>query len=286
MSLSAGTRLGPYEIAGPLGVGGMGEVYRATDTRLDRTVAIRVLPAAVATDPNSRQRFEREARAVAELNHPHICTIHDVGESSGQPFLVMELLDGETLADWLTRGSLSLDMLVDTAIQVADALDAAHTAGIVHRDLKSANIFLSRRGQTKVLDFGLARLAPPRGTLAGAARRDLPTAPAAAPLTSDGTTLGTVAYMSPEQARGEETGAQSDLFSFGVVLYEMATGRAPFAGRKAAVIFEEILNKTPTAPLLNPAVPRISSASSGRRWRRIAISGITVPPIFARISSA
>ncbi len=233
----------------------MGEVYRARDTRLERTVAIKVLPAHLSSDPDRRERFDREARAISSLNHPHICTLHDVGHQDGTSYLVMEFLEGETLADRLHKGPLPIDVVLRYAIEIADALDAAHAAGIVHRDLKPANIFVTKRGQTKVLDFGLAKLA-----VDNRAASFTPDANAATlddvHLTSPGTAVGTVAYMSPEQARGENLDAQSDLFSFGVVLYEMATGRPAFTGRTTAVIFNEILNKAPTAPArLNPEVP-------------------------------
>jgi serine/threonine protein kinase/Tfp pilus assembly protein PilF len=233
----------------------MGEVYRARDTRLERTVAIKVLPAHLSSDPDRRERFDREARAISSLNHPHICILHDVGHQDGTSYLVMEFLEGETLADRLTKGPLPIDQVLRYAIEIADALDAAHAASIVHRDLKPANIFVTKRGQTKVLDFGLAKLAQDNPAAALTVEGNAATLDDAR-LTSPGTAVGTVAYMSPEQARGENLDAQSDLFSFGVVLYEMATGRPAFTGRTTAVIFNEILNKTPTSPArVNPEVP-------------------------------
>jgi TolB-like protein/Tfp pilus assembly protein PilF len=250
VALAPGTRLGPYAIVGSLGVGGMGEVYKATDTRLDRTVAIKILP---SPDPDRRLRFEREARAIAGLSHPNICTLHDIGHADGTDFLVVEYLEGETLADRLKDGPLPQHTLVDLALQTTDAVAVAHSAGIVHRDLKPSNIFLTKRGQAKVLDFGLAKIGSASGMpadLSGA-----PTIIGGAHLTSPGTAIGTVGYMSPEQARGDDTDARTDIFSLGAVLYEMATGRPAFSGRTTAVIFDEILNKTSPAPAtLNPAV--------------------------------
>jgi TolB-like protein/tetratricopeptide (TPR) repeat protein len=236
----------------------MGEVYRARDTRLDRTVAIKILP---STDPDRRERFAREARAIAALSHPHICVLYDVGaqpasSDPAQPvdFIVMEYLEGESLADRLKAGPLPPEDLFDVALQIADALEAAHDADVVHRDLKPHNIFVTKRGQAKVLDFGLAkRLADASD---GADASMSATRAADRVLTNPGTAMGTVAYMAPEQARGEETDARSDIFSFGVVLYEMATGRPAFSGRTSAVIVDELLNKTPVAlRSLNPACP-------------------------------
>ena len=230
MSLQPGARVGAYEIVSPIGAGGMGEVYRARDTRLDRTVAIKVLPAEMSSDPDRRERFDREARAISSLNHPHICILHDVGNQDGTSYLVMEYLEGETLASRLSKGPLPIDQVLRYAIEIADALDAAHAAGIVHRDLKPANIFVTKRGQTKVLDFGLAKLAQDNRAAALTLDENAPTLNDVH-LTNPGTAIGTVAYMSPEQARGENLDAQSDLFSFGVVLYEMATGRQAFSGK-------------------------------------------------------
>jgi len=248
MMLAAGTRFGPYEILGPLGAGGMGEVYKACDTRLDRTVALKILP---STDDERRQRFAREAKAIAALSHPNICTLHDVGHQDGTDFLVVEYLEGETLADRLKTGPLELPVLLDLAVQIADALDAAHAARIFHRDLKPLNIIVTRRGQAKVLDFGLAKT----GAAAADGRSDVATLLDRG-LTSPGTTLGTIAYMAPEQARGDDTDHRADLFSFGAVLYEMATGQSAFPGHAQAVIFDAILNKTPIPPrTLNSLIP-------------------------------
>ena len=250
MMLAAGTRFGPYEILSALGAGGMGEVYKARDTRLDRTVALKILP---STDDERRQRFAREAKAIAALSHPNICTLHDVGHQDGTDFLVVEYLEGETLADRLKTGPLELPVLLDLAVQIADALDTAHAARIFHRDLKPHNIIVTRRGQAKVLDFGLAKTG---ASQPADARSDVVTLLDRG-LTSPGTTLGTIAYMAPEQARGDDTDHRADLFSFGAVLYEMATGRPAFPGHAPAVIFDAILNKTPIAPrTLNPRIPQ------------------------------
>jgi serine/threonine protein kinase len=248
LSLASGARLGPYEIISPLGAGGMAEVYRATDTRLERVVAIKVLPDGVTASPHTLERFQREARAASALNHPNICTIYDVG--TDPPFIAMELLEGETLQQRLRSGLVEIPILVDIAFAIADALDAAHAKGIVHRDIKPANIFLTARGP-KILDFGLAKARP-----ATIGVSDEATRPAAALLTDPGNTLGTVSYMSPEQARATPLDARTDLFSFGVVLYEMATGTRPFRGESTATIFESILNRAPVRPVrLNPDVP-------------------------------
>jgi eukaryotic-like serine/threonine-protein kinase len=250
VACTAGMKLGPYVIQSLLGAGGMGEVYRARDTRLDRTVAIKVLPAHLSSDPIRRQRFEREARAIAALQHSNICTLYDVGHQSGTDYLVMEYLEGETLASRLAKGPLPLDLSLRYGIEVADALDTAHRHGVVHRDLKPGNILVTAHGECKVLDFGLAKLAEEKLS------SELSTLTGPGVLTGPGQAMGTVAYMSPEQARGEELDARTDLFSFGVVLYEMATGKLPFSGKTSAVVFKAILDETPAAPTqMNAELP-------------------------------
>ena len=246
--MHAGTRLGPYEITASLGAGGMGEVYQARDGRLGRDVAIKIVAAHSTDAPQARERFEREARSVAGLQHPNICTIYDVGDADGRAFIVMELLHGETLQQRLRRGPIDLSAFLDIAIALADGLHAAHAAGIVHRDIKPANIFLTAHGP-KILDFGLAK-ADLRATAPASAAETL------AMLTESGRTVGTIAYMSPEQLRGEAADARSDLFSLGMVLYEMATGRSPFAGATSAAIGGAILHEEPRPPRsLRPDVP-------------------------------
>jgi len=252
MAFTAGTKFGPYEIAAPLGAGGMGEVYRARDTRLNRTVAIKVLPDHLADRVELRERFEREARTIASLNHPHICTLHDIGRESGTDYLVMEYVEGETLAARLRKGPLPVEQVLQYAIEIADALDKAHGKGITHRDLKPGNIMLTKSG-AKLLDFGLAKLKQEMAP-ANAQFSQLPTANE--PLTVQGTILGTLQYMAPEQLEGKEADARTDIFAFGVVVYEMATGKKAFEGKSQASLIAKILETDP-APIssLQPMTP-------------------------------
>jgi len=269
MPLSSGAKLGPYEIVAPLGAGGMGEVYRARDTRLDRTVAIKILPQHLADTPESRQRFEREARAISSLNHPRICTLHDVGRQDGVDFLVMEYLQGESLAERLENGPLPLKKALEIGMEVCEALEAAHRAGIVHRDLKPGSIMLTHGG-VKLMDFGLAKARVADWDAAPSNAPPLTAAPTASgavpgsPLTREGTWVGTLQYMSPEQIEGQEADARSDLFALGVVLYEMVTGKRPFEGKSRDSMASAILEKDPepisaVQPLTSPAFERVVS---------------------------
>jgi hypothetical protein len=258
LSLSAGSRLGPYEIVAPLGAGGMGEVYKAKDTRLERTVAVKVLPQHLSSSADVRQRFEREAKAIAALSHPHICALYDVGREGETEYLVMELLEGETLAARLTKGPLATEQMLKCGIEIADALDKAHRQGIVHRDLKPGNVMLTKSG-VKLLDFGLAKaMAAPSQQ---SALTSLPTQ-AGAPLTEKGTILGTFQYMAPEQLEGKEADARSDIFAFGAVVYEMATGRKAFSGTSQASLISAIMKEDPAPistvqPMTPPALDRV-----------------------------
>src|SRR5580698_1081777 len=246
-----GKTISHYRILSKLGSGGMGVVYEAQDLTLGRRVALKFLPTELASDPAALDRFLFEARSASALNHPNICTIHAVENADGQSFIAMELLEGQSLALKLLGPALPLDRLLDISIQLADALEAAHAKGIIHRDIKPANIFLTQRGQVKVLDFGLAKLARTADADTIGVTQDAP-----AHLTSPGATVGTIAYMSPEQARGEELDPRTDLFSLGAVIYQMATGRLPFPGNTSAVIFNGILERNPAPPLdVNPALP-------------------------------
>ncbi len=271
MSLTTGAKLGPYEILAPLGAGGMGEVYKAKDTRLDRTVAIKVLPSHLSDNAQLRERFEREARAVSSLNHPHICTLHDIGSENGIDYMVMEHIEGDTLADRLKKGALPLEQALQYGIQIADALDKAHRQGVVHRDLKPGNIMLTKSG-AKLLDFGLAKMSATPTSANGLSA--LPTE--AQPLTQEGSILGTFQYMAPEQLEGKEADARTDLFAFGVVVYEMATGRKAFEGTSQASLIGAIMNSEPepmtevqtmTPPALDRVVKKCLAKAQEERWQ-------------------
>src|SRR5215470_1704891 len=270
MPLVPGTKLGPYEIVAPLGAGGMGEVYRARDPRLERTVAIKILPEQVSKDPVRRQRFEREAKTISSLNHPHICTLHDIGSQDGVDYLVMECVEGETLAKRLEKGALPLEHVLKYGAQVAGALDKAHRSGVVHRDLKPGNIMLTASG-AKLLDFGLAK--PTAPLVSGAT---MTTASQSSPVTEQGTIVGTFQYMSPEQVEGKELDGRSDIFSLGVVLYEMVTGRKAFEGKSQLSVASAILEKEPvpiitikpmTPQTLNHAIRRCLARDTEERWQ-------------------
>jgi serine/threonine protein kinase len=259
-SILAGERIGPYLVLEFLQKGGMGEVYKARDTRLDRVVAIKFLPRAFATDPAALERFQREARAASSLNHPRICTVHDVGEFQGRPFLVMELLEGQSLRDRIAGEPLPIAELMDLAVQICDALQAAHAKGIIHRDVKPGNIFVTADGQVKILDFGLAKLSGEAriAVQATGSTADDQTAPTVTGITvtRPGSITGTLAYLSPEQARSEEVDCRTDIYSLGVVLYQMATGHPTFQGETSAELIGAILHQAPVKPsVVNRAVP-------------------------------
>jgi Tol biopolymer transport system component len=276
MTLSAGSRLGPYEIVSPLGAGGMGEVYRARDTRLDRTVAIKVLASHLSASPEVRQRFEREAKTISQLSHPHICALHDVGREGDVEYLVMEYLEGETLADRLLKGPLPLEQTLRYGMQIADALDKAHRQGIVHRDLKPGNVMLTKSG-VKLLDFGLAKAVAPVTQ-----KSSLTALPTQHALTQEGTILGTFQYMAPEQLEGKEADSRTDIFAFGCVLYEMATGKKAFSGATQASLISSILRDEPqpisevqptSPPVLDHVVKKSLAKDPEERWQNAADLG-------------
>src|SRR5258708_1069588 len=278
MPIPSKSRFGPYEIICSAGAGGMGEVYRAKDTRLDRVVAVKVLPSDLAQDPERRQRFEREARSISTLSHPHICTLHDIGHQDGVDYLVFEYLEGETLEKKLEKGSLPVQEVLRYAIELADALDKAHRQGIIHRDIKPGNIMLTKSG-VKLMDFGLAKLKP----------EPMPVAPVAdaltemtsgKKLTAEGTLLGTFQYMAPEQLEGREADARTDIFAFGEVLYEIATGRPAFSGRTKASLIAALLSSHPNpitelTPISPPPFPEgdIAKAADGHTVAGVAYQG-------------
>src|SRR5271169_217555 len=275
MGLAAGTKLGPYEIQSALGAGGMGEVYRARDTRLDRTVAIKLLPAHLSANPEALQRFDREARAISSLSHPNVCHLYDVGSQDGTSYLVMEYLEGETLADRLRKGPLPLEQVLKSGIEICEGLEKAHKSGVVHRDLKPGNIMLTKSG-AKLMDFGLAKPVLPASPPSSGMTATMATPAGSHPLTAQGMVVGTFQYMSPEQVEGKEADARSDIFAFGAVLYEMATGKRAFEGKTQLSLMSAILEKEPepmatanplTPPLLDHVLRRCLAKNPEERWQ-------------------
>ena len=274
MTLASGFKLGPYEIVAPLGAGGMGEVYRARDSRLERTVAIKILPAHLSHDLEAKERFDREARAISSLSHPNICHLYDVGVQDGTSYLVLEYLEGETLAERLLKGPLPLDQFLKIGIEICEGLEKAHRSGVVHRDLKPGNTMLTKNG-TKLMDFGLAK-AIPTATASPALTTGFDTPATDQPLTAQGTVVGTFQYMSPEQVEGREADARSDIFSLGAVLYEMITGKRAFEGKTPLSVASAILEKDPppirsikpmSPPALDHAIRRCLAKDREGRWQ-------------------
>src|ERR1700687_1047488 len=275
MARTPGSKLGPYEIQSPLGAGGMGEVYRARDTRLDRTVAIKILPAHLSDDPEAKQRFDREARTISSLNHPNICTLHDVGHQDGIDYLVMEYLEGETLADRLRKGPLPVEQVLKYGIEVCEGLEKAHLSGVVHRDLKPGNIMLTKTG-AKLMDFGLAKVSVASPAATSGLTATLTQPMRSHPLTAQGTVVGTFQYMAPEQVEGKEADARSDIFALGAVLYEMATGKRAFEGKTPASAMAAVLEREPapissvqptTPPALERLVKTCLDKDPDERWQ-------------------
>ena len=275
MALTQGTKLGPYEIQSPLGAGGMGEVYRARDTRLERIVAVKILPSHLSEDPEAKQRFDREARTISSLNHPNICTLHDVGHQDGVDYLVMECLEGQTLADRLRKGPLPIEQVLRYAIDICEGLEKAHRCGVIHRDLKPGNIMLTKVG-AKLMDFGLAKASVANAAAASNLTMTTSTPPGSHPLTAQGTVVGTFQYMSPEQVEGKPADPRSDIFALGAVLYEMTTGQRAFEGKTAASAMAAVLEREPAPitslqPMTPPAFERLVKACLAKdpddRWQ-------------------
>ena len=265
MALASGTKLGPYEIQSPLGAGGMGEVYRARDTRLDRTVAIKILPLHLSDNPDAKQRFDREARAISSLNHPNICTLYDIGHQERTEYLVMEFLEGETLADRLAKGSLPSEQALKYGIEICEGLEKAHRSGVLHRDLKPGNIMLTRSG-VKLMDFGLAKAISAKAPPSSGLTATLMSPAGNQPLTEEGMVVGTFQYMSPEQVEGKEADARSDIFALGAVLYEMVTGKRAFEGKTTASVLAAVLERQPVPissirPMSSPGLEHVVKKS-------------------------
>lgn len=294
MALVSGTKLGPYEILSPLGAGGMGEVYRGRDTRLDRTVAVKILPSHLSEDAEAKQRFDREARTISSLNHPHICTLFDVGHHDGIDYLVMEYLEGETLADHLRKGALPIERILQHGMEICQGLERAHRSGIVHRDLKPGNVIVTKIG-AKIMDFGLAKASVISPLDSSNPTITVSTPVQSHPLTARGTVLGTFQYMSPEQLEGKEADPRSDIFSLGAVLYEMTTGKRAFEGKSAVSVAAAILEKEPepiktlqpmTPPALERAVKKCLAKDPDQRWQNAGDLGSELSWILESEASA